>query len=506
MAEPKVEVLVIGSGFGGSVCAARIAEAGARVTLLERGPWWDTMPTRSMNIDRRAAFPRGWRLYTNFLRTLNHPYIPGGRITTNRKGLFELFYSKGLEVMCSSGVGGGSHVYSAVHRRPAREDYWDGHYEDLSEATMAEHNAAFLARMGSTQPGPHNHPPHNAVHRYHNDPHFEPVAPNAEVRTGFLLPDDPDNPQKVVTEAGVERWQADYRSGDHGFLGSPSGAKSTLDVCYLAPAMQKGLMVRDLCEVLGIARSSELGGRYRVDFVDHGSGAREALGADHVIVAAGTMNTLRILLESRDRFGGLRGMPNLGKRFSGNGDMRGFWDLNETGADFTTGLPSKGGILLRNAPEPRVPIGRNSLPSIDSYPVPRALRERLKRGHLVSGMGIDAMDGAISLKNGKLDIDFEPENSPIYGRIYDTMMEMARLSGRKVYVSRRPSTVHPTGGACVGEIEKGGVVDAGGEVHDNPGLFVTDAAALPAPTGTPPTLTIASWAENVAKRLTTATN
>jgi len=130
------------------------------------------------------------------------------------------------------------------------------------------------------------------------------------------------------------------------------------------------------------------------------------------------------------------------------------------------------------------------------------LRERLKRGHIVSGMGIDAMDGVISLKNGKLDIAFDPKNSPIYGRIFDTMAEISALSGRKVYVSRRPSTVHPTGGACVGEIEKGGVVDAGGEVHDNPGLFVADAAALPAPTGTPPTLSIAAWAENVAKRFT----
>ena len=193
-------------------------------------------------------------------------------------------------------------------------------------------------------------------------------------------------------------------------------------------------------------------------------------------------------------------MPNLGGRFGGNGDMRGFWDLNEAGTDFSIGLPSKGGFMLRNAAEPRSLIGRNSLPSINSYPLPKAWRERLKRGHLVSGMGIDAMDGVISLQNGRLDIGFAPENSPIYRRIYDTMMEMARLSGRKVYVSRRPSTVHPTGGACVGALETGGVVSAGGEVHDNPGLFVADAAALPAPTGTPPTMTIASWAENVAKR------
>jgi len=501
MAKSTIDVIVIGSGFGGSVCAARLAEAGARVVLLERGPWWDSVPTRSMNIARRTAFPRGWRLYTNFLRTLNHPSLPGGRVTTNRKGLFELFYSKGLEVVCSSGVGGGSHVYSAVHRRPLRDDYWDGHFEDLSEETMAEHGAAFLARMGSVQPEPRNRPPHGAMERYHNDPHFAPAVPKVEIKTGFLLPDDPANPKKIVTESGVERWQTDYRSGDLGFLGSPSGAKSTLDVCYLAPAMRKGLAVHDLCEVRAITRSSELGGRYRVDFVDHGRGVSEALGAGNVIVAAGTMNTLRLLLYSRDVAGGLAGMPNLGKRFSANGDMRGFWDLNEAGADFTAGLPSKGGIVLRNAPEPRSPIGRNNLPSIDSYPFPHAFRERLKRGIVVSSMGIDAADGVISLKDGRLDIDFHPENSPVFARIYDTMKEMERRSGRKVYVGRRPSTVHPMGGACAGALDAGGVVDAGGEVYGNAGLFVADSAALPAATGAPPTQTIGTWAENVATRL-----
>jgi cholesterol oxidase len=117
-------------------------------------------------------------------------------------------------------------------------------------------------------------------------------------------------------------------------------------------------------------------------------------------------------------------------------------------------------------------------------------------------MGIDAMDGVISLKNGKLDIDFNPKNSPVFAQGYDTMMEMARLSGRKIYVGKRPSTVHPMGGACVGKLEQGGVVDAGGEVHGNPGLYVGDAAALPAVIGAPPTQTIGTWAENVARHLT----
>ncbi len=494
------DVIVIGSGFGGSVSAARIAEAGIGVTLLERGPWRDTVPTRSMGIAERTPFPRGWRLISGVLRTLNAPYLPGGRLTTNRHGLLELFYSKRLEVICSSGVGGGSHVYSAVHRRPLDEGYWNGHCPDLSEETMAEHYAAFLQRMGSTKPGDNNRPPNTAAERFHNSPIVEPAVYKEETWIGFLLPGDPSHPRKVVTDSGVERWQANYESGDHGFLGSPSGAKSTLDICYLAPAMKKGLRVRDMCEVLSVSRLADQRGRYRVEFIDHRGAARRALRADNVIMAAGTMNTLRILLVSRDVAGGLDGMPGLGKRFSANGDVRGFWDQNEPGTDQSTGLPSKGGIVLRDAPEPRVVIGRNSLPSVDSYPLPKAVRERLKRGMVVSGMGADAMDGVISIRNGKLHIDFDPAGSPIFGQYFEAMGELARRSGRKIHLTRRPSTVHPMGGACVGESARGGVVDSGGEVYGNPGLFVADAAALPAPTAAPPTMAIAAWAENLAGR------
>src|SRR6056297_1300253 len=51
------EVLIIGSGFGGSVAAARLAEAGVDVALLERGPWRDTLPVQSMGIPNRIRYP-----------------------------------------------------------------------------------------------------------------------------------------------------------------------------------------------------------------------------------------------------------------------------------------------------------------------------------------------------------------------------------------------------------------------------------------------------------------
>ena len=501
MGSDTTEAVVIGSGFGGSVTASRLAEAGVKVTLLERGPWWDTVPTRSMGVKDRAPLPRGLRLFTHSLRSIYHPLLPWGRTRFNRKGLFEVYFSKGMEVVCASGVGGGSHVYSALHRRPLNPDYWDGHCEDLSESSMATHYESFIKRVGSSKPAPDVTPPNGAVQMYSNHPDFAPVIPKVDVRAGFLFPRDKDNPQRVTTEHGVERWETDYTTGDHGFLGAPSGSKSTMDIVYLAPAMQQGkLEVRALSEVISITATKGAAQRFRVDFYDHTKRKRRSIAADNVFVGAGALNTLRLLLESRDIHGGLSGMPNLGQRFSGNGDIRGFWDLNMHGTDFTQGVPSKGAIRLRDEDLPQVGIGRNNMPSVNAYPFPKAFRERLKRGLVVSGMGADAMDGIVEFVGKRLRIRFNPENSPIYAKIYAAMQEMARLSGRKIYASKRPSTVHPMGGACVGRPEAGGVIGADGQVHGVPGLYVVDSAAFPQPTAAPPTMSIGAWAENVAAR------
>jgi cholesterol oxidase len=128
------------------------------------------------------------------------------------------------------------------------------------------------------------------------------------------------------------------------------------------------------------------------------------------------------------------------------------------------------------------------------------VRERIKRATIVAGIGEDSMDGVVSYPNGKLRIDYNPDASPIFERLRTTLAAISEKTGRKIYLPGTPITVHPTGGARLGASIDDGVVDANGEVFDNPGLYVADAAALPRAPGGPPSMTIAAWANHVAER------
>jgi len=502
-AEPEsvtaADVIVIGSGFGGSVCAARLAEAGFAVNLLERGPWRDTVPVRSMGIEQRSPLPRGRQLFTRLLRTIGGNRLPGNRLQLNKHGLFELFFAKGTNIVCSSGVGGGSHVYSAVNVRPLVDDYWDGHHEAISNKSMSRHYDEVLERMGSVTPLADHCIPNTSSERFRDSEFLEPAAPPPDPRIGYLLPEEPLNPTKITDKNGVERCEVDYNANDDGFLGSPGGGKTTLDCVYLAPAIKQGLMVRDLCEVEAIVHQSDGAPRYRVEFIDHHSGAKATVEADHVILAAGTLNTLRILLHSRDVVGGLSGMPQLGKRYGTNGDYFGFWDYNDPDVDQTRGLPTTGGVKLRGDDDSPM-IGGGGFPSVDSYPLPKRLKERIKRANFIAGLGEDTMNGMVSMHKGKLRIGYDHSASPIFARIRSVFDEISKRTGRKIYALKTPVTVHPTGGACLaGSIDEG-VIDANGEVFDNAGLYVADASALPRSPGGPPSMTIAAWADHLATR------
>lgn len=497
------QVIVIGSGFGGAVSASRLAEAGVSVKIIERGPWRDSVPVRSMNIKDRAPYPVGRHYLTQLVRTLRNLRLPGGKVTLHKKGFFEMYIGKGLNVLCSSNVGGGSHAYSGLNMKPPEPGYWDGICDQLSDSRMDAHYGNVLGRMGSSYPG-QEHMPHSVIEQFGDSAVIASDETVCDLQMGFLFPKEPGNPQDVVTEDGFTRREA--TPGEDGNLGSPGGGKTSLDFAYLARAMKQGLKVLDLREALSIRRAQRgAPARYRVNVENHHTGDIESHYADNVIVAAGTLNTLDLLLRSRYMDDGLGGMPMLGKRFGGNGDFMAYWNLNDTSRDLSKTLPVHGLIRMKEGIDRKTDhhwpmIAEGAMPNPENLPLPGWLKKKFRHGAFIAGMGKDAQDGTVSLARGKLKIDYNPDNSEIFAQTADAMDLISEKTGKKIYYIDRPTTVHPTGGACIGRTINEGVVDADGEVFGHSGLYVADAAALPKPPGGPPSMTIAAWADHVAER------
>ncbi len=102
------DVAVIGSGYGGSICAARLAQRmrpGAKLAIIERGKEWvpGTFPDRFPGVAKECRHP----LFGLDKRTIRNP-----------TGLINLMQGKDISVMTSCGLGGGSLINANVAIRP----------------------------------------------------------------------------------------------------------------------------------------------------------------------------------------------------------------------------------------------------------------------------------------------------------------------------------------------------------------------------------------------------
>jgi len=478
----QYDVIVIGSGFGGSVAASTLTDGGARVLLLERGPWRDTKPIRDAGIEGRKPLPYGRHFYTHALNRFATPFTRAKGWRFNRNGYFDLHFSRDMSVLCTNSVGGGSHVYAGMNVRPGVLDYWDGHVDGVSAEGMEQHYSWMIDMMGGKPPAPGYRLPNATFARYKDS-------------SEFTADSDLEQPVMAVRMEGN---QEDYKSNS--FLGSRNGAKTTVDRLLLLPALEKGLTIAAQHECLAIFKQTS--GDYLLEVLDHKRKRRSFIKAGKVVLSAGTLNTIKLLFQSRE-IGGLSGMPALGVGFGGNGDMPAYWAVNDAGADYTMGIPCHGRFALRDPETGKAMPGPNltsyGFNGIADIPIPDSIRSRLKRNLLVVAMGADKADGVLEWNKGKLRSKYIQQNSSILSQIYSTLDEIARRSKKAIYYTKKwLITVHPLGGARLSGQRETGVVDAQGEVYGHPGLYVADAAALPAAPGAPPSMTISAWSRHVA--------
>jgi cholesterol oxidase len=549
----RFDAIVVGSGFGASVAACRLAQAGREVLVLERGR---SFPP--------GSFPRSPRLLAQNL------WDPGNGLY----GMFDVWSFRGIEALVSSGLGGGSLIYANVliRKDPAwfvddipgqPERPWPVTYRDLEP-----HYEAAEAMLGAQRypfdVAPYSSTAKTEAMRYAaSQLDLDWQLPNLAVT--FANPGRPPVPSEPITEErpnlhGLPRHTC--RLCGECDIGCNDGAKNTLDYNYLSRAVDAGAVIRTLSQVRDIQPAE---GGFLVTYIlrdpevaPGAAGERHTVFADRLIVGAGTFGSTHLLLRNHSAFPHLS--PALGTRFSGNGDLLTFLLHSQRQVEGTAvprplnpefGPVITSAIRMPDTLDGKGDVGRGFYVEDGGNPqfldwvtqsagaplVVARLAEFLARrvwahatgnprsnistniSRLIGGgvtsatmlpvlcMGRDIPDGNMTLRGGDLELDWTTSSSAsFFDRVERTLDNIAdslgaTLANTPLWLFKRVITVHPLGGVPMGADHEKGVVDEWGEAFGYPGLHVVDGSVMPGPVGPNPSLTIAAFAERAAAHI-----
>ena len=315
------DVLILGSGFGGAVAACRFAEAGHRVTVMERGAW---VSRETHEVDLDALWqPDRHRFGFNELR-------PRG---------------KNLVPWVGACVGGGSYVYAGTLKRTT-------HFEDYPEAIQQDDMEAWYERAEEVMdPAPFpDYPPYGELRATQllidvgkelqkDEPELVEEYGPIQLGIAFAPPRAEDGmPGEVFTNKhGARQRYSDPR--EQSLLGGDIEAKNTLDRNYLFLAEVEGAEILDLCEAERIEPLPK--GGYRVHYeryvLEETWGRQVAckwlpwvkprretrsITCARLVLAAGAVGSTELLLRARDRDESLPALSSaLGERYTTNGDF-----------------------------------------------------------------------------------------------------------------------------------------------------------------------------------------
>lgn len=510
------DVVVIGSGFGGSVCALRLAEKGYRVAVLEAGRRFadDELPETSWRARRYLWAPR-----------------------LGCYGIQRIDLLRNIMVLSGAGVGGGSLVYANTLYEPLPDFYDDPQWSRITDwrAELAPHyNQA--ARMLGVTPYDRTTAADRAMRavaeRMGVGHTFRPTP------VGVYL----GRPGETVADpyfggAGPDR--AGCRHCGSCMTGCRHNAKNTLTKNYLYLAEQLGVEVHPLTTATAVRPRPE--GGYTVETVPTGGWTRRRRGtlvADQVVFAAGALGTQRLL--HRMKAGGA--LPRLSNRLGALtrtnseailGAAVPLSAARRTGLDFTDGVA----ITSSFHPDPRTHLepcrygkGANAMGLLQAtltdggrWRLARTLGELLRHPVRYAGvlsprrwsertiivLVMQSLDNSLTVHYrrswyGRRRLT----TSQGHGAPNPTWVPAGHRAVRLLAAEiggvpggswsdalNIPVTAHILGGCVIGADADSGVVDPYHRIFGHPGLHVVDGAAVSANLGVNPALTIAAQAE-----------
>ena len=505
------DVLVVGSGFGGSVTALRATEKGYRVGVLEAGRRFDT-----------GTLPRtSWQLR----RFLWAPSL-------GMRGIQRITPLKDIAILSGAGVGGGSLVYANTLYEPLDPFYVDpqwGHITDWRAELAPFYDQA--KRMLGVQEVPHDTPADDYMHELADRMGVADTYHRTPVGVWFGTPGErvPDpyfggeGPDRVgCTECGAC------------MVGCKVGAKNTLDRNYLYLAEKNGAVVHPDTQVVDLEPLT--GGGYRVTTERPGAWFRKqrrVYTAERVVLSAGVLGTVKLLLRLRDE----GRLPNLSERVG---------DVVRTNSEAIVGASSRvarpeltEGVAITSSIHPddhthiepcRYPPGSNAMGLLTTLlvdgggKVPRQVRflgkvvrhplaflrslsvRRWSERSIIL-LVMQSRDNSIALRrHAKLDMlvtrPGHGEPNPSYLPVAnDAAREVADMLDGEPWgawnetILDAPTTAHILGGCPIGDDTTQGVIDAYQRVHGYDGLSVADGSAVSANLGVNPSLTITAMTE-----------
>jgi cholesterol oxidase len=514
------DVLVIGSGFGGSVTALRLTEKGYRVGVIEAGARFDDDDFAETSFDVK--------------KFLFRPEV-------GCYGIQRIDALKDCLIVSGAGVGGGSLVYANTLYEPLGAFYNDPQWRDITDwrNELSPYYDQAKRMLGVVE-----NPLHTPA-----DEVMEKVAQDMGVADTF-------HPTPVgVFFGGPEQEQgtqvADPYFGGAGpdrktcigcgscMTGCRHNAKNTLVKNYLYLAEQNGAKVLPLTTVTQVGPRDGGGYDVHVRFTKAKLRRRTAtrtLTADQVVFSASSLGTQRLLHRMRDE----GHLPNLSHRLGYLSRTNSESILGAIAPD--TKVDYSQGIAITSSFHPdedthiepvRYGAGSNVMSLMQTVltdgdgPAPRwrtwlseMWKERTSVLDLydmkhwsertVIALVMQSLDNSITTFTKRIPFSRKRYLTSRQGHGVPNptwipvgnaaVRKMAEIIGGKAGGSigepfNRPLTAHFIGGCAIGTSPETGVIDAYQRVYGHPGLHVVDGSAISANLGVNPSLTITAQAE-----------
>ncbi len=507
------DVVIIGSGFGGSVSALRLTEKGYRVGVLEAGRRFtaDTLPKNS------------WH-------TKDFIWAPALGCT----GIQRIHMLKDCIILAGAGVGGGSLNYANTLYEPLQPFYDDPQWAHITDwrSELAPHYAQAKKMLGVVT-NPTTTPSDRQMLRlaeqfgkadtYHRTPVGVFFGRDGAKEPGATVPDP------FFGGAGPERTGC-IECGEC-MTGCRHGAKNTLTTNYLALAEKGGAQVHPLTTVVGVRPLTN--GGYAIDTRRttrrFGRGIDRTFTADQVIFSAGTYNTQKLLHELKAST-----LPKISNRLGyltrTNSEALLGVRMHKPDADYTSGVAitsswhpdadthiepvryGKGSnamgmlntVLTRGGTR-RSRILQALLLIVKSPRVLRLLIPRKWSEQVIILLVMQSLNNSITVlrgKRGKLtSTQGEGEPNPTWIPIANEAAEVLAKNVDGVPggiwgdLLNIPMTAHFIGGCAIGESPQTGVIDPYQRLYGYDGLHVADGSTLTANLGVNPSLSITAQAE-----------